>query len=170
MYGAEARFAGGQAAEQMGIEVIATNRRARHEYHILDKIEAGIVLTGPEVKSVRAHRVSLAEAYATVEAGEVWIHNMHIAKYEAGGYAHQNPTRPRKLLLHKREIRRLEREVTQKGVTLIPLRMYFAPSGYAKIELGLCKGKRQYDKREALKRRDQRRREDQAVADYFRKR
>lgn len=154
----------------MAVEIVATNRRARHEYHIKDRIEAGIELTGPEVKPVRAHRVSLAEAYATVEDGEVWLHNMHIARYNAGGYAHQNPTRPRRLLLHKREIRRLEREVQQKGVTLIPLRMYFAPSGYAKVELGVCTGKRQYEKRESIKRRDEKRREEQAVADHYRKR
>ncbi|MGI5817667.1 MAG: SsrA-binding protein SmpB [Armatimonadota bacterium] len=152
----------------MAVETVATNRRARHEYHINDRIEAGIQLTGAEVKSVRAHRVSLAEAYATVEAGEAWIHNMHIAKYDAGGYAHQNPTRPRKLLLHKREIQRLEREVQQKGVTLIPLRMYFAPSGYAKVELGVCIGKREYEKRDTIKRRDEKRREEQAIADHYR--
>lgn len=152
----------------MAVETVATNRRARHEYHINDSIEAGIKLTGPEVKSVRAHRVSLAEAYATVENGEAWIHNMHISKYDAGGYAHQNPTRPRKLLLHKRQIRRLERDVQQKGVTLIPLRMYFAPSGYAKVELGVCTGKREYDKRQAIKQRDEKRREEQAIADHFR--
>lgn len=152
----------------MNIDIVATNRRARHEYEIIDKIEAGIELTGPEVKSVRAHRVSLAEGYATVEDGEVWLHGVHIARYNAGGYAHQNPTRPRKLLLHKREIARLERDVRQKGVTLIPLRMYFAPSGYAKVELGVCRGKKQYEKREAIKRRDEQRRTDQALADLRR--
>jgi SsrA-binding protein len=148
--------------------IVATNRRARHEYHINDNIEAGVQLTGPEVKSVRAHRVSLAEAYATIEGDEAWIHGMHIAKYDAGGYASQNPTRPRKLLMHKREIRRLGREVQQKGVTLIPLRMYFAPSGYAKIELGVCTGKRQYEKRETIKRRDEKRREERAIAEHYR--
>ena len=152
----------------MALETVATNRRARHEYHINDQIEAGIALNGPEVKSVRAHNVSLAEAYATVENGEVWIHSMHIGRYNAGGYAHQNPTRRRKLLLRKSQIRRLERDVQQKGVTLIPLRMYFAPSGYAKIELGVCTGKTQYDKRRAKKARDEKRREEQAVADHFR--
>jgi SsrA-binding protein len=154
----------------MAVETVATNRRARHEYHINDRIEAGIKLSGPEVKSVRAHNVSLAEAYATVENGEAWIHGMHIGKYNAGGYVHQNPTRRRKLLLHKREIRRLERDVQQKGITLIPLRMYFSPSGYAKIELGVCTGKTQYDKRRSIKARDEKRREEQAVADHFRNR
>ncbi len=154
----------------MAVETIATNRRARHEYHINDSIEAGIELTGPEVKSVRGHRVSLAEAYATVENGQAWVVNMHISHYSAGGYAHQNPTRRRRLLLHKREIRRLDRDVQQKGVTLIPLRMYFAPSGYVKVELGVCTGKREYEKRETLKKRDEQRRTEQAVADHFRKR
>ncbi|MGD9498427.1 MAG: SsrA-binding protein SmpB [Armatimonadota bacterium] len=152
----------------MPAEVVATNRRARHEYEILEKIEAGIQLTGAEVKSVRAHRVSLSEAYASVEDGELWLHDMHIARYDAGGYAPQNPTRKRKLLLHRREIRRLEREVAQKGLTLIPLRIYFSSSGYAKVELGLCRGKRQYEKREAIKRRDETRRTEQAIADHFR--
>jgi SsrA-binding protein len=154
----------------MSVEIIATNRRARHEYHILDSLEAGIKLTGPEVKSVRAHRVSIAEAYAAVENDEVWIHSMHIARYDAGGYTSQDPTRPRKLLLRKGQIRRLKRQVEQKGVTLIPLRMYFAPSGYAKLELGICRGKRQYEKREAKKRRDEKRREERAIADFYRDR
>ena len=154
----------------MAVETVATNRRARHEYHINDNIEAGIQLTGPEVKSVRAHRVSLAEAYATIEQGEAWIHNMHIAKYNAGGYAHQDPTRSRKLLLRKGQIRRLGREVQQKGVTLVPLRMYFSQSGYAKIELGVCRGKTQYDKRQSIKARDEKRREQRAVAEHFRDR
>ncbi len=152
----------------MSVEIVATNRRARHEYHILDSLEAGIKLTGPEVKSVRAHRVSIAEAYAAVENDEVWIHSMHIARYDAGGYASQDPARPRKLLLRKGQIRRLKRQVEQKGVTLIPLRMYFAPSGYAKIELGICKGKKQYEKREAKKQQDEKRREERAIADFYR--
>ncbi len=151
----------------MSVEVVATNRRARHEFEILDSIEAGIRLTGAEVKSVRAHRVSLAEGYAAVEGGEVWLHGIHIARYDAGGHAHQDPTRPRKLLLHKREIRRLERDVMHKGFTLIPLRVYFARSGYAKVELGVCRGKRQHEKREAIKRRDEARRAEQAVADHY---
>ncbi len=152
----------------MSVDVVATNRRARHEYEIVDRIEAGIQLTGPEVKSARAHRVSLAEGYAAVEDGEVWLHGVHIARYEAGGYAVQAPTRPRKLLLHRRQINRLERDVMQKGVTLIPLRMYFSPRGYAKVELGVCRGKREYEKRESIKRRDEQRRAEQAIADYRR--
>lgn len=152
----------------MSIEIIATNRRARHEYEIIDTFEAGIQLTGPEVKSARAHRVSLAEAFATVDDGEVWLRGMHITRYAAGGYVAQDPTRPRKLLLHRREIDRLEREVAQKGHTLVPLRMYFAPSGYAKVELGVGRGKKQYEKRDAIKARDEERRAAQAIADHYR--
>ena len=151
------------------METVSTNRRARHEYHILDRIEAGIQLTGSEVKSARAHNVSLVEAYASIEGDEAWIHGMHIARYDAGGATRQHPTRRRKLLLHKREIRRLARDIQQKGVTLIPLRMYFAPSGYAKVELGVCRGKREYEKRETIKARDEKRREDRAIADYHRR-
>ena len=151
------------------MEVVATNRRARFEYEILDSIEAGIQLTGPEVKSARARNVSLAEAYATIEGGQAWLHSMHMARYDAGGFAEQNPTRRRKLLLHKREIARLERDIQQKGVTLIPLRMYFGSSGYAKVELGVGRGKRQYEKRESIKKRDEKRRTDRAVADFYKK-
>ena len=146
----------------MAVETVATNRRARHEYHINDRIEAGIKLTGPEVKSVRDHRVSLAEAYAAVENGEIWIHNMHIAKYNAGGYAAQNPTRPRKLLLHKREIKTLWDGVRLKGMTIIPTMLYLR-DGLAKVEIALAKGKRQYDKRQAIKKRDMARDVDRAL-------
>jgi len=152
-----------QDVRQMSTGNVATNRKARHEYHIDDTIEAGIELTGAEVKSVRAHRVSLAEAYAAVEAGQIWLHGMHIAHYDASGHGEQDPTRSRRLLLHKSEIHRLERAVQQKGVTLIPLRMYFSGSGYAKIALGVCRGKRQWEKRETLKRRDEQRRTEQAL-------
>ncbi len=149
--------------------VVATNRKARHEYHIEDVLEAGIELTGAEVKSARAKLVSVAEAYAQVEGGQVFVHGMHMSRYDAGGRQEgQNPIRARRLLLHKREIRRLERVVREKGFTLIPLRMYFNQRGYAKLELGLCRGKRQYEKREALKARDEQRRTDQAISDHSR--
>lgn len=153
----------------MASQTVATNRKARHEYHIEDSLEVGIELTGPEVKSVRARRVSLSESYAQVQEGQVLLQNMHIARYDAGGkHVAQEPTRPRRLLLHRAEIRRLERVVREKGVTLIPLRMYFSERGYAKIELGLCRGKRQYEKRETLKARDEQRRTDQAIRDHQR--
>ena len=148
---------------------VATNRKARHDYHIEDRIEAGIALTGPEVKSVRERRASLAESHARVEDGQVWVYGLHIARYAAGGRAEQDPTRRRRLLLHRRQIRRLERAVMQKGVTPIPLHMYFSDSGYAKLELGLCTGKRQWEKREALKRRDEQRRTEQALRDRERR-
>jgi len=155
----------------MASQTVATNRKARHEYTIEESMEAGIELTGPEVKSVRARRVSLGEAYAQVQEGQVILQNMHIARYDAGGrHVAQDPTRPRRLLLHRAEVRRLERAVREKGVTLVPLRMYFNDRGYAKIELGLARGKRQYEKREALKARDEQRRTDQAIRDRERRR
>ncbi len=149
----------------MSSSVVATNRRARHDYFIDDTIEAGIVLQGPEVKSVRARHVSLSEAYATVEDGEVWLHGMRISPYQPAVHQNPPPTRSRKLLLKKQEIRRLARRVREKGYTLIPLRMYFAPSGYAKVELGLCKGKTKYDKRETIAKREYERRKQQALSE-----
>jgi SsrA-binding protein len=154
----------------MSSRTVATNRKARYEYSIEDSLEAGVELTGPEVKSVRDRRVSLGEAYARIDhRGQVWLENMHIARYDAGGkHTTQDPARTRRLLLHKREIRRLERGIREKGYTLIPLSMYFNERGYAKIELGLCRGKRQYEKRDALKARDEQRRTDQAIRDHQR--
>ncbi|MGD8237809.1 MAG: SsrA-binding protein SmpB [Armatimonadota bacterium] len=135
---------------------IATNRRARYDYFIEDRIEAGLVLRGAEVKSLRQHKVSLVEGYARIEKGEVWLHDVHIAPYEKSNRWGVDPLRSRKLLLHKREILRLRHRTEQKGYTLIPLRMYFR-DGYAKVELGLCRGKRQYDRRRAIAERDERR-------------
>ena len=151
----------------MAKETVSTNRRARYDYFIDATIEAGIVLEGGEVKSVRAYHVSLQEAYATVEDGEVWLHNMYIAPYKASQDTPE-PYRSRKLLLRKAQINRLERRVRQKGYTLIPLRMYFSGSGYAKIELGLCRGKREYDKREAILQREFERRKQAALREYNR--
>ena len=135
---------------------IATNRRARHDYFIEDRIEAGIALKGTEAKSLREHGASLVEGYARIEGGEVWLHDVHIAPYEQGNRWNVEPRRARRLLLHKREIVRLRQRTEQKGYTLIPLRMYFKDS-YAKVELGVCRGKRQYDKRRAIAERDERR-------------
>ena len=146
----------------MGKQIIATNRRARHDYFVEDTLAAGIVLEGSEVKSVRARHVSLQEAYGTVENGEVRVHNMRIAPY-ANASDTPDPYRSRKLLLHKSQIDRLHRRVQQKGYTLIPLRMYFSDSGYAKIDLGLCRGKRQYDKREAIREREFERQKQRAL-------
>jgi SsrA-binding protein len=136
-----------------GIKIITTNRKAYHDYHVEDTIEAGIVLTGSEVKSIAAGKASLTDAYCRVDDGEMWVQNMHIAPYENAGYAQHEPRRKRKLLLHKWEIERLRGKAEQKGYTLIPLKLYFR-NGKAKLEIGLVKGKRQYDKRETIKRKD----------------
>ncbi len=130
-------------------KVIATNRRARHEYHIEESFEAGLALTGTEVKSLRSGRASLTEAYARVERGEVWLHHLHIPPYDAGNIFNHDPLRRRKLLLHQRQIRRLEGKASQKGYTLIPLRLYFS-RGKVKVEIALARGKKLFDKREAI--------------------
>jgi SsrA-binding protein len=145
---------------------VATNRRAYHEFFVEDKLEAGIALAGSEVKSVRAHHVSLQEAYIEIRNGEAWVVGMRIAPYQTGaGQPDLLPDRSRKLLLRRRELDQVDRRVRQKGYTLIPLRMYFSERGYAKVEVGVCRGKHQYDKREALKERDERRRTDRALAE-----
>lgn len=145
------------APDDAGEKVIATNRQARFEYAILDSAEAGLALTGTEIKSIRAGRVNLRDAYARIEAGEVWLINMHISPYEqAGNYFQHDPLRPKKLLLHRREIARLKAELGQKGLTLVPLRLYLK-RGRAKVELGLAKGKKLYDKRDAMAERDAKR-------------
>lgn len=141
---------------------IAQNRRARHDYEILQRFEAGIVLTGPEIKSVRDHKVQLQGAYARIRDGEVWLQDAHIAPYANAGYAPHNPTRDRKLLLHKKEIHRIEEALGEKGLTLIPLAMYFK-RGKAKVELGVGRGLKRYDKREKIKERDVQRDLAQAV-------
>jgi SsrA-binding protein len=130
------------------------NRRARHEYFIEETAEAGIVLVGSEIKSVRAGRVNLTEGYIRVENGEAWLLNTHISPWQqAGTYFNHEPTRPRKLLLHIEEIARLKAKVSQKGLTLVPLKLYFV-RGRAKLEIGVAKGKKLYDKREAIGERD----------------
>jgi len=135
------------------VKVIVTNRRARHEYHIEESLEAGLVLTGTEVKSLRSGRASLAEAYGRVEGGEVWLHHLHIPPYDAGNIFNHDPLRRRKLLLHQQQIRRLEGKATQKGYTLIPLQLYFS-RGRVKVEIALARGKKLYDKREAISERE----------------
>ncbi len=136
-----------------GEKVVASNRRARHEYFLLETFETGIALKGTEVKSLRQGKASLQESYATIKNGEVWLVDMHISPYERGAVDAHEPTRMRKLLLHKKEIRRLVGKLTEKGITLIPLRVYFK-NGIAKVELALARGKRAYDKRESIKRRE----------------
>ena len=135
---------------------IAQNRRARHDYFILETIEAGLVLTGTEVKSLRQGKASLAEAYATVEGDEVLIRQLHIPPYDQGNRWNVDPIRARKLLLHRSEIETLRKAVAQKGQTLIPLKLYFS-RGYAKLLLGVAKGKKTHDKRQAIAERDARR-------------
>ena len=141
--------------------VVAQNRRARHDYFILDTFEAGLVLTGTEVKSLRAGKASLGEAYATVENGEAWVVQMHIPPYEQGNRWNPDPVRARKLLLHRREIEKLESAVAQKGQTVVPLKLYFS-RGRAKLLIGIAKGKKVYDKRHAISERDSKREMDRA--------
>lgn len=131
------------------IKVLATNRKARHEYFIENTIEAGIALKGTEVKSVRNGKCNIKDSFAMVENGEVYLYNMHISPYEQGNIYNQDPLRKRKLLLHKREIRRLDGYLKQKGYTLIPIRMYLK-KGLVKVELSIAKGKKLYDKRETI--------------------
>lgn len=137
----------------MGIKVIATNRKARHEYFLLDTYEAGLVLKGSEIKSIRAGHISLAQAYVNVDGNEAWLVNAHIAPYNEASRNNHDPLRVRKLLLHRKEIRKLSDKVRQKGATIIPLRIYLK-DGKAKIEIALAKGKRHYDKREEIAKRD----------------
>ena len=137
----------------MAIKTVATNRKAYHNYLIGDRVEAGIVLTGTEIKSIRAGRVSLGDAYVRPEAGELWLLNAHIARYEAGSYLSHEPTRPRKLLLHSKEIDTLSSKVLEKGFTLVPLKLYIK-GNIAKVEVAEAKGKRLYDKRESIIRRE----------------
>ncbi len=134
-------------------KVVVQNRRARHDYDILETYEAGIALKGTEVKSLREGKVSLQDAYAKVEDGEVWLYQMHISPYEQGGRFNHDPKRPRKLLLHKYEIRKLIGRTQERGLTLIPLKVYFNDRGIAKVELALAKGKKLYDRRREIARR-----------------
>ncbi|HEY5571796.1 MAG TPA: SsrA-binding protein SmpB [Anaerolineales bacterium] len=138
----------------MSVKVVATNRKAKHDYDILDTYEAGIVLRGSEIKSIRAGNISLKEAYVNIEDGrEAWLISAHVAPYDRASHFNHDPNRPRKLLLHGSEIRRLWDEVRQKGVTIIPLRVYLK-NGMAKVEIAMAKGKKLYDKRAAIAKRD----------------
>jgi len=137
----------------MAIKTVATNRKAYRNYHIQDSVEAGIALTGTEIKSIRDGRVNLSDAYVRPEAGELWLLNAHIARYEAGSYSSHEPLRPRKLLLHRKEINALASKVLEKGFTLVPTRLYIKDS-LAKVGVALAKGKKLYDKRESIIRRE----------------
>ena len=140
-------------AHQTGIKVIAQNRKAYHDYFIEEKLECGIALFGTEVKSIRQGRINLKEGWAQIRNGEVWVEGMHISLYEQGNQFNRDPLRPKKLLLHRSEIRKLNGEVDRQGYTLIPLEVYLK-EGRVKLQLGLCKGKQAHDKRDAIAKRD----------------
>ena len=150
-------------SEETGIKTIATNRKARHDYFIEDTFEAGVVLTGTEIKSIRNGQVSLRDSFAVIKEDELWLMNAHIAAYKQGTYANHEPRRQRKLLMHRREIDRLAAKLDQKGLTLVPLRLYLK-NNRAKVELGLARGKRQYDKRATLREKESRREIERTVA------
>jgi SsrA-binding protein len=142
--------------------LVASNRRARFDYEILDRFEAGIALTGSEIKSIRQHNVQLQGSYARFKNGELWLQDAHIAPYANAGYQPHDPTRDRKLLLHKKELARIQEHLSQKGLTLVPLSMYLK-NGKAKVELGVGRGRKRYDKRQAIKARDESREMARAV-------
>ena len=150
---------------ESGRKVVGRNRKARHEYEILDTHEAGIVLKGPEVKSLRAGQLAFRDSFARAEGGEVWLYNLHIAPYEQANRANQDPERVRKLLLHREEIRRLVSKTDEKGLTLIPLEVYFR-NGNAKVLIGVARGRRLYDKREKLKKQTQDREAKRAMSKH----
>jgi len=147
-----------------GIKVIAENRKARHDFFVEDSYEAGIILTGTEIKSIRAGRVNLKDSYAEIIKGEVWLNQMHISPYEQGNRFNHDPLRKRKLLLNRTEIMKMGDKVKLQGMTLVPLKIYLK-HGMAKIELGLCKGKKTYDKRDDLAERDAKRQMERDLRD-----
>ena len=142
------------SASDGGRRVVARNRKARYEFEVLETVEAGMELKGPEVKSLRAGAVSFQDAFARVDAGEVWLHSLHISPYEQANRNNSDPVRPRRLLLNRHEIRRLATKTDEKGLTLVPLEVYFV-RGLAKVTLAVARGKKLHDKRETLKRRQQ---------------
>lgn len=144
-------------------KLVANNKKARHDYFIEEVYEAGIVLTGTEIKSVRAGKVSIKESYAKIEKGEMWVYGMNISPYEQGNRFNVEPLRPRKLLLHKQEIRKLIGYTTLKGMTLVPLNMYINEDGRAKMELAVARGKKNYDKRDDMAKKDAARKIDKAM-------
>ena len=145
-------------------KTVASNRKARHEYEVLETVEAGIELKGPEVKSIRAGNVSFQDAHARVERGQMWLHSLHVSPYEQANRFNVDPVRPRRLLLNKQEIRRLAAKVEEKGLTLVPLDLHFK-RGFAKLTIGLGRGRKLHDKREKLKERDQAREARRAMDD-----
>ena len=142
-----------KSARELARKIVAENRKARHDYHILETFEAGLVLLGTEVKAIREGRANLRDSFARVEDGEIFVHNVHISAYSHSGYASHDELRRRKLLLHLHEIRKLIGKTVERGMTLVPLRLYFK-DGRAKLEIALAKGKRDYDRRETIRRRE----------------
>ena len=148
---------------EKGRALVAQNRRARHDYHIEDTVEAGLVLTGTEVKSLREGRASLVDGYAAITEGEAWLHNVHIPEYTQGTWTNHEPRRTRKLLLHRDQIRKLNAKTQETGLTIIPLAVYFK-DGYAKVEIGVARGKKSYDKRHSIAEREAKRDAERAMA------
>ena len=148
-----ARVAAPTAERQPYFRTVADNRRARFDYDLMERVEAGLALTGTEIKSVRAGQANIRDAYAQIRGGEMWLQNMHVAPWSGGGPWNHEPMRARRLLLHRREIDRLSRQVLQKGLTLVPVRLYIK-GHHAKVEVALAKGRRRYDKRQAIMRRE----------------
>jgi SsrA-binding protein len=142
-----------KTAREDAQKIIADNRKAQHDYHLLETFEAGVALLGTEVKSIREGGVNLRDSFARIEAGEVWIYNVHISEYRNRGYSNHEPTRRRKLLLHRQEIRKLIGKTVERGMTLVPVRMYLK-NGRVKVAISLAKGKKTHDKRETIKRRE----------------
>ncbi|HEY68718.1 MAG: SsrA-binding protein [Chloroflexi bacterium] len=151
-----------------GIKVIATNRKAARDFHLEERHEAGLVLTGTEIKSIRAGRVNLSDGYVQPRNGELWLLNVHIAPYDPSGRYGHEPRRPRKLLLHRREINRLIARVQERGYTIVPVRLYLK-DGLAKVEIALARGKRKYDKRQAIAKRDAQREIDRELKERYRR-
>ena len=148
--------------EKRGVKIAAQNRKAHHDYFVEDRYEAGIQLAGTEVKSIRAGTLNLKDSYCTVKDGELWVHSLHISPYEKGNIFNKDPVRPRRLLMHRREIRKLHALVKQDSYTLVPLSVYFKDAR-VKVEVGLCKGKKNYDKRDSAAKRDANREIDRAM-------
>jgi SsrA-binding protein len=148
------------------IKIIATNRKAKHDYFLLETFEAGLSLRGSEIKSIRAGKISIKEAYVKVDGKEAWLINAHISPYDPASHENHDPTRERKLLLHKKEIKRLWDEVRQKGITIIPIKVYLK-RGKAKVEISIVKGKKNYDKRDAIAKRDAQRDMDRAMSKKY---
>jgi SsrA-binding protein len=149
-------------AKEKGRALVAQNRKARHDYHVESTVEAGLVLTGTEVKSLRAGRATLTDGYATIDNGEVWLRGVHIPEYDLGTWTNHEPRRARKVLLHRDEIRKLAAKTQAKGLTLIPLSLYFK-DGYAKVELALASGRKHQDKRQAIAEREAKRETERAI-------